>query len=495
MSGAGFVYSCPVNRRLTSVLALALGAAGLTTVTSMPAQAATRVPPPMKIVSATAPGPSVGSVTVSWKRVRSRWTPRTTGFRIETATTQFSPYHTSLPLHGKHAHVFTVAASARQLVIPAATMAKIGAPLASGNHLYVRVWSLDAKPGRPVRTYSDGRLHAVFPRGMASTGSGASVTMADWNVRIAGADSGTSHDWYRIRKPLVAQNLVDQAPGIITVQEANPTSYTGSAPSYRNPADHTNTQLLTLLGQLNKDSSGAYRLVRSTYYADYMDPSNGATQQGERIIYDSSRYTLLSDCPDMTARLYYNTSCSVPLPTSTPGDPVHANNKRWAGYAEFQVKQTGQRFWVVSVHLDNVGGGNDPAATQRGGDDLRQAQVQAVLDRIASLNTAHEPVLLAGDLNTFENSKSPHGYAAHDLLVRRGFYDTFAAAARSGYQYDTVNDYGLNARPDISGVGARIDTIMTQGIAGADSWRHVRFNPGGVWPSDHDMIVATFKLP
>lgn len=481
-----------MNRRLTALLALALGAAGLTTATSLPADAATRVPAPMKIVSSTAPGPAVGSVTVAWKPVKSAWKPRTTGFRIETATTQFSPYGKSLPVHGKHSHVFTVGAAARKLVIPAGTMAKIGAPLASGNHLYVRVWSLDKKPGHPVRTYSDGKLHAVFPRGLASTGTGEPVRMADWNVRIAGADAGTSHDWYTVRLPLVAQNIAAQAPGIVTIQEANPTSY---AP-YQSGADKVHTQLLTLLDRLNADTAGTYKLVRESYYANYMDSSNTKTQQGERILYDSSKYTLLTDCPNTTGNLYYNTSCSIELPSTTPGDPVHANNKRWAGYAQFASKSTGQRFWVVSVHLDNVGGGKDSAAVQRGGDDLRAAQVQAVLDRIDGLNTAHEPVLLAGDLNTFQNSKSPHGYAAHDVLVRNGFYDTFAAATRSGYQYDTENDYGLNAKADISGIGARIDTIMTQGIAGADSWKHVRFRGAdGAWPSDHDMIVATFKLP
>jgi len=175
---------------------------------------------------------------------------------------------------------------------------------------------------------------------------------------------------------------------------------------------------------------------------------------------------------------------------------VTAQSVRWAGYGHFQVNGTAEKFWVVSVHLDNVGGGKQTAATQRAGDDLRAAQVQAVLDRIDSLNTGGEPVLLAGDLNTYQNSKSPHGYAAHDLLVRNGFYDTFAAAARSGYPDDTENDYGLNAKADISGIGARIDTIMTQGMRGANSWKHVRFRgPQGQWPSDHDMIVASFQLP
>lgn len=446
----------------------------------------------MKIASFTAPGPNAGDVTVSWKRVGSAWKPKTTGFKIETGTTQFSPYTKRLPLHGKHSHVFYAKASARKLVISKAWMAKLGAPLASGNHLYVRVWSLDHVKGHPTRTYSDGKLHAVFPKGEPSTGRGETLRMADWNVRIAGADSGTSHDWYKVRLPLVARNIADQAPGIVTVQEANPTSY---AP-YTSGADKVHTQLLTLLDQLNADSSGSYKLVRQSYYADYTDPSNVKTQQGERILYDSSQYTLLTDCADMTGNRYFNTSCSIPLPTSTVGDPVHANNKRWAAYGEFSSKATGERFWVVSMHLDNVGGGKDSPAVQKGGDDLRAAQVQYVLDRIDTLNSADEPVLLAGDLNTFQNSKSPHGYAAHDLLVRNGFYDTFAAASRSGFQYDTENDYGLNAKADISGIGARIDTIMTRGIAGADNWTHVRFRGSdGAWPSDHDMIVATFKLP
>lgn len=480
-----------MNRRALAALGLAVALPG-SLLALQPAEAATRVPLPMKIVSAAAPGPNAGDVTVSWRHAKSPWRPRTTGFRIETATTQFSPYTTKLPTHGRHAHVFTVAASARHLVIPAATMAKIGAPLASGEHLYVRVWSFDHVKGHAPRTYSDGKLRAVVPKGLASTGTGESVRMADWNVRIAGADSGTAHDWYSVRLPLVAQNIAAQAPGVLTVQEANPTAY---AP-YASGADKVHTQVLTLLDRLNADTAGDYKLVRQSYYADYMDPSNVKTQQGERILYDASKYDLLSDCPDMTGNRYYNTSCSIELPTSLAGDPVTANNKRWAAYAEFRAKATGQRFWVVSVHLDNVGGGRDSLAVQRGGDDLRAAQMQYVLDRIDALNTAGEPVLLAGDLNTFQNSKSPHGYAAHDVLVRHGFYDTFAAASRSGYQYDTENGYGLNAKADLSGVGARIDTIMTRGMAGADSWKHVRFRgPDGAWPSDHDMIVANFRLP
>ena len=460
-----------------------------------PAAAAKKLRPPMRIVASWKAGPGVGQTTIRWKKKRTTYKTETTGFRVETSLTQFGPYGNGIPRKGRHWRSFKLGPKARQLVLNDELLRKVGAPVASGNHVYFRVWALN-KQGKKKREGTDGKLRAAQVRGMGPTGSGAPVTFASYNVRLAGKDVGTSHDWYKVRLPQVARAIVDYAPGIVAVQEGNPTPY------HPYEGDWAKTQLLSLRDKVNEYAATDYALVRSTYYADYKnDPEYNGSQQGMRILYDTARYTLLSNCPDITYEpgvdpaktpnkyLKFNRSCAIQLPLLS-GDAKKLT--RWAAYAHLQDKATKQQFWVVSVHLDKRATGTK--AEQKRYEVLRRDQVNTALARIAAMNTGNEPVIFAGDLNTYQNTFAPSGHLAHDALVSAGFYDTFAASTVKNRQYDTHNDFE-KPKPDKSGVGARLDVIMTKGIQGASSFENVIRGVGPTGPSDHDMIVATFNLP
>lgn len=449
-----------------------------------PAQAAKKPPakkkkkllPPQRFITSSVVGPGVGQATIKWKKQKAWYKTKATGFRVETSLTQFSPFGKGLPRKGRHWRAFKAGAKTHKLVLSATQLAQAGAPLASASHLYFRVWSID-KHGKKKITWTDGKLRTAVVKGMASNGRGTPMTFASYNVRTAGLDVGSSHDWYAGRGQLAARAIAAKAPGIVALQEAVPTAYDGHNKD-------TDTQVLNLLNTVNRYSNTTYALVRSTYY-QYLSK----TQQGMRIMYDTSKYRLLSNCPEMTGVHAYNASCSVKLPL-LHGDP--ASMTRWGAYAEFYDVASSKRFWVVSAHLDQRNTGS--AAQQKAYNLLRQSQVATILAKVNSLNTAHEPVIFAGDLNDWQNNNSAYGDACHDYLVSHGFYDTAAAVSRINLQYPTVNHF---APLEVSsgGVGFRFDVIMTQGMQGASSFENVISGVGTNGPSDHNMVVAKFNLP
>lgn len=448
-----------------AICSLAL-VAGLTAGTA-PAEAAAT---PSRITKVTAvAGPHAGQVTIRW----SQDGRHTSGYKIETGLTSFSKTIKGMPKTGRSAKVFSVAKSRRSITLSATQVAAAGAGVSTGNHLYFRFYAVN---GSTKRAYP--YLQAVMPKAAAPKSSGTSIRLGSFNVRTARATSD-KRSWLR-RAPDVARQIKAKNPGVLAVQELGP----GRADGKKGTTTGHTRQTVSLLDNLKKVGASKYRLVRTT---PYVKPGTTHNTQGTRILYDSTRYRLISPCPEKTGKHSYSTSCSLDLPLLA-GDS--AKKRRSAAYAAFENKRTGKRFWFASVHLDDRH--SKSLAKEKTYNALRGRQIKAVYSRIAKLNKKHRQVVVAGDINSWQNNKA--GNAPHDYLVKHGFYDTAAAQKRIKTQYTTINHFDRVLYPANQGYGVRIDVIMVRGAKGAKRFENVMKVVDSARPSDHNMIIADLVL-
>jgi endonuclease/exonuclease/phosphatase family metal-dependent hydrolase len=435
-------------------------------VATAPAEAAAT---PSKITSVTAtPGPGAGQVTFRWASAGKS----TAAFKIETGLTSFSKSKSSsLPTSGRSAKVFTISKSRRSWTMSAAQAAAAGAPVGSANHLYFRVSAVN---GSATRAYP--KLQAVLPKAAGPKASGTALRVGSFNVLSAKA---AGPQWLR-RATDVAREIKGQNPGIVALQELGP----GRADGKDGTTTGTVRQTTSLVNAMRSVGASKYRLVRQT---SYVKPGTSHGSQGTRILYDTTRYSLISKCSEKTGTRSYSNTCSVELP-KLAGDSRSVI--RSAAYARFQDRRTGTRLWVASVHLDARHSGN--LKKERVYEALRARQMKVVTDRLAKLNTAGEKVVLAGDINTWQNNKG--GHAAHDHLVRSGYFDTANAQTKVNLKYSTINHYAKRVTPGANGFGSRIDVIMVKGSKGAKRFTNVVKPVDSSRPSDHNMIVSDLVL-
>ena len=214
---------------------------------------------------------------------------------------------------------------------------------------------------------------------------------------------------------------------MVALQELSP----GRADGKPLPTTGSVRQTVSLVNALRAAGGSRYRLVRTT---PYVKPGVPEGSQGARILYDTSRYSLVSPCPETARDGSYSSSCTIVMPLRASDS---ATIRRRAAYAVLADRATGKRFFVVSAHLDARHSTN--TTTEHSYEALRASQAKAVLARVTQLNTAHLPVVLAGDLNTWQNNKA--GYGAHDALIASGYYDTAAALTQVNVRYTTMNAF------------------------------------------------------
>lgn len=456
---------------------------------------------PMKFTVASETGPSVGQATILITKVSTKAKTKTTGIRIETGLSKFSPTGSDgLPKHGRGEHTFHLSASTRTFTMGATRLALAGAPAGSGAAIFYRVWSVDASGSKEV-TRSDGKLHVVSVKGLASSSANPeTVTMGSYNIRNSKAKSSTGeydlddqYNWYKDRIGRVVDNIAKYHPGILALQEDIPTTSPGNGPESDQGQVKSLMDALAANGTLQSDGI-TYAENRSTFYT-----SIPGSLQGVRVLWDTSRFRLAAgfSCNDAS----FQASCAIQEPL-LPGDPP--SDTRWASYVELQGIDTsghhdaataptvGGPFWVVSVHLDERTTGT--AAQQTSYCQLRSDQVKTVVDKMNKLDTTGAPIIVAGDLNDWQNDQASNGWAPHDTLVSDGYFDTADAASVTNLKYPTVNAFKpLTA--DGSGIAPRYDVIMTHGVEGANSFTIDTYQDAGEWPSDHNMILSTFTLP
>lgn len=466
-----------MKRSLTAVLAvLATAVSGV--LLAPPALAAPALPGAITSVKAT-PGPLAGQVTFTWTASGSN----TTSFQIETGLTTFKVGDPVLPDHGRGVKYFTLGPTRRSVTLTAASIASAGAPAASANHLYYRFKAVNrTSSGTSVRHWP--YLQNVAVRQGTPSSAGTPLRVASYNVRTATNTSGV-RPWLQ-RVPGIAKTILSRDPGVVSLQELGVNRADGTSASVTGAV----TQVDSLLNTLKANGGSRYQLVRRTRF---VAPGTPEATQGARILYDSTRYRVVSSCPESSDgkpldNYSWNSSCTVALPYLSADS---AWSRRRASYALMADRATGKQFWVASAHLDQRH--STVASTERTYETLRANQVRTVMNRLAQLNTAGLPVVLAGDINTYQNNQG--GYDAHDAMVAAGYYDTAAAAVQVNRRYSTMNHFACTVAIPGSGWGSRVDVVTVKGVWGAPRWENVLAASDCNRPSDHNLVVADIRLP
>jgi endonuclease/exonuclease/phosphatase family metal-dependent hydrolase len=285
---------------------------------------------------------------------------------------------------------------------------------------------------KQTRYLGDGSTRVM---GKGRTGNGSNIRVAAYNVHV------DYDDWTR-RAARVVSTIKSRDPGIVLAQEL-----------YAKMVD-------PLQRALADGGLARYHLTRS----GPLQGSEGLPLQN-RILYDTSRYQMTSDCPE-TQR-----SCVIEMESDRAPD--------YAAYAKFRDLDSGREFWVVSLHLNN-------------GDDerMRTREMEQILTKVDQFR-GDLPVIVGGDSNS---SQLREGHIAHDVLMEHGYYDTASTQRQVNARYGTFNGY-LRQKPSPFGVSPRIDLIATLGMPGSARFENMVVPADEAFPSDHNMIVSDLRLP
>jgi endonuclease/exonuclease/phosphatase family metal-dependent hydrolase len=304
------------------------------------------------------------------------------------------------------------------------------------------------------------------------------VRFATFNVRTARADIGTTRHWLR-RALSVAREINKAHPGIVAIQELGP----GRADGQKISIGTADRQTESLEKALSSVGAGQYKLARTT---SYVKPGTSHGTQGARILFDTTKYSLVSDCVEKTGKSNYNLSCSMDLPIMS-SDAKSAT--RSAAYAEFEDRATGEKFFVISVHLDNRH--SSTLSKEKALDALRGAQAKAVYDEVSSL-AGDTPVLFGGDINSWRTKAGSH--APFDYLTSQGFVDATTAPKLTDAKYPTVNHWKATLKANAKGRQVALDVVMVKGGVSFSTYENVMKVVNASRPSDHNMVVADLEI-
>lgn len=307
----------------------------------------------------------------------------------------------------------------------------------------------------------------------AKPAADADLRVMTFNVRTVRATSD-KRSWLQ-RVPDVARTIVSENPGVVALQELGPGRADGTIGTTVGRVRQTDS----LMPALARAGGGKYKIVRSTAY---VRPGQRVGTQGARLVYDSSRYVLRSNCPQKTGTQFWSSSCNFGL---SLGYGAKSTDRRYAAVAQFQDRRSGQRFFVVSVHFDSA----HKASIEGRLEAARARQAQTAVNRVAALNPPRYPVIIAGDLNTWRSHDM--GHSAFDALENAGYVDTLLAAdTKVNAQYPTINHFRRTLTPG----NARMDAIFVKGLRTALRWKNVMQVTDSTRPSDHNAVVADVRI-
>jgi hypothetical protein len=309
----------------------------------------------------------------------------------------------------------------------------------------------------------------------AGSATPTNVRFATFNVRTSRADIGTSRQWLR-RALSVAREIDNANPGIVSIQELGP----GRADGKKISVGTGLRQTTSLLQALDSVGADRYKLTRTTAY---VKPGAYHGTQGPRILFDSTKYRLVSDCVETTGKSKWNPSCAMVMPTVKGVAPSSA------AYAEFEDRATEQNFFVVSAHLDSRHSGT--LSKEKSYDALRRAQAKAIYAEVAPL-AGTKPILFGGDINSWRTKAGSH--APYNYLTSQGFADATVAPSRVNAQYPTVNHWKSTLKANAKGRQVALDVVLVKGGQSFSSYENVMKVVDPARPSDHNMIVADLVL-
>ena len=304
------------------------------------------------------------------------------------------------------------------------------------------------------------------------------VRFATFNVRTARADIGTARHWLRRALP-VAREIASRKPGIVAIQELGPGRADGQSISI-NGAPRQTESLETALASIGADR---YKLARTTAY---VAPGTSHGTQGARILYDTSKYKLISKCVETTGKSNYNGSCAMDT-TLKSGDSISL--RRSAAYAEFEDRSTGKSFWVISVHLDERH--SSTLSKEVAFDTLRAQQARSVYAKVTAL-AGGAPILFGGDFNSWKTKAGSHH--PYNYLYGKGFRDATSARSRIDAQYPTVNHWNTTLKANAAGRQVALDVVMARGATSFTRYENVMEVVDSSRPSDHNMVVSDLVL-
>ena len=316
------------------------------------------------------------------------------------------------------------------------------------------------------------RVREVF--NLTETQNSLALRVGTFNVRTSRAHDGRS--WLS-RAGDVAREIASRNPGVLAVQELGPGRADGSKGTTTGHLRQT-TSLERSLKSVVGD--GRYQLVRTT---PYVKPGTNHGTQGTRILYDTRKFKLLSNCPEKTGSKNYNPSCSMNMPLRSSDSE---SLRRSAAYAKFADRKSGKRFWVVSVHLDDRHSGS--LSKEKSYNALRGKQARAVYLKVNGLAKAGEKIIYAGDFNSWATNRA--GDAPRKYLLGQGFDDSYAAESRINAKYPTINHY----KTTLPAKGVRLDYVMVKGVKKMLRYENVMKRVDSSRPSDHNMIISDVVL-
>ena len=334
-----------------------------------------------------------------------------------------------------------------------------GATPESGAYTYVRI--IARRDSGTTRT----RWQWLLPTPLTPPAGGDNVKVATFNIRTWGADSSQkARTSWTNRRARVVKQMVNSGAGVFLLQEAS------GSPKSRVAGRRWQYQ------DLAARMPDRFALARRSTYT-YQGRTAGA--QGNRIIYDTSRYAKRDAG-------YFR------LPTDS------MSNNRWVPWVLLRSKKTGADFYAMSMHLTS--GGDKPGSTRFF--DARQTQATKMVSNARGLADSGRTVYVGGDFNSTSN-QLPYNNV-HRTFVDAGFYDGFstAAANRTNGSYPTTNgfrfpvneqpyrrDYVMALHPS-----ARGDVSADPGLAGSYAFKNYVYQSWSSVASDHFMQSATMPV-
>lgn len=298
---------------------------------------------------------------------------------------------------------------------------------------------------------------AALPMATGST----SITVSAYNVH----KSSSGPSWPG-RRAAVAKNLTDQSPDVIALAEATPASVIS-------PSGAKVKQYNDLLALIDDDVP--YRFAAAGDYTN-----------GTKLAYDSSRLTVLNDGSKILKKL--------------------GTQRRYAVWAVFGDKVSGERVFVVATHLEPGKG----SSTVTKYNSTRITQAKQIVNLINEKNPLRHPVVIAGDFNSSRGTQPSNG--PYNVFLRYGFVDPLDNAKASwstganaiaesmpGVEYNSANHFERTAARTKFPIGTHVDYILVSKGVGVSQYRMVVDVENGEFvgtiPSDHNQVKAVVRLP